>query len=146
MNSTEFCYWLQGYLELREDDKPLTAKQVQIVKDHLALVFQKVTPDRDAEPDVWPGDPQPTTAPTIDFNPFDRPDVFCAPVTAPTPPVTVPLKTDIEKIVKELDGKRREDQRDLRVYCSDVKPKTGVEYWTGRGALTLGRPGSGRIC
>jgi len=44
-----FCFWLQGYLELATagdicDD--LTDEQVKCIKDHLALVFAKVTPDR----------------------------------------------------------------------------------------------------
>jgi hypothetical protein len=144
MNSTEFAYWLQGFLELREDDKPLTSKQVQIIKDHLALVFQKVTPDRkDDEPDVWPGDPSPTIKP-FDYNPFDRPDVYCAPVTV-TPPV-VPEKPNLEEIIKKIQEKQLDDQKNVRTYCSSETPKKGVEYWSGRSGLTVGRPGTGRIC
>ena len=45
MDTTSFCYWLQGYFELSES-KMLSSRQVQIIKDHLALVFNKVTPDR----------------------------------------------------------------------------------------------------
>ena len=45
MEATDFCYWLQGFFELSEDKK-LTPKQVEIIKDHLQLVFNKVTPDR----------------------------------------------------------------------------------------------------
>ncbi len=48
MESTEFCYWLTGFFELSESDVTLTKKQVTIIKDHLALVFEKVTPDRSA--------------------------------------------------------------------------------------------------
>lgn len=44
MNSTEFTYQLQGFFELSES-KELNEKQVQIIKDHLNLVFNKVTPD-----------------------------------------------------------------------------------------------------
>lgn len=44
MTSEQFTYWLQGYLEVA-DPKTLNEKQVQIIKDHLALVFKKVTPD-----------------------------------------------------------------------------------------------------
>ena len=47
MNEREFCYWLQGFFELGgQDVVDLSAEQVQIVKDHLALVFKKVTPDK----------------------------------------------------------------------------------------------------
>ena len=45
MKPEAFVYWLQGFLEL-ENPKSLNARQTQIVKDHLALVFNKVTPDR----------------------------------------------------------------------------------------------------
>lgn len=45
MEATDFCYWLQGFFELSEGKK-LTPKQVEIIKDHLQLVFNKVTPDR----------------------------------------------------------------------------------------------------
>ena len=43
MTSNDFCYWLNGIFELSKDDN-LTTEQVKIIKDHLALVFNKVTP------------------------------------------------------------------------------------------------------
>lgn len=50
MTPEQFCYWLQGLFELRENsDAPLSARQTQVVQDHLQLVFQKVTPTRPAE-------------------------------------------------------------------------------------------------
>lgn len=45
MTPENFAYWLQGFFELAGTDN-LTPEQVKIVKDHLALVFTKVTPDR----------------------------------------------------------------------------------------------------
>jgi hypothetical protein len=39
MESKDFCYWLQGFFELSEPNKPLTTEQVQIIKNHLKLVF-----------------------------------------------------------------------------------------------------------
>lgn len=45
MESINFTYWLQGFFEI-SDSKTLNEKQVQIIKDHLDLVFTKVTPDR----------------------------------------------------------------------------------------------------
>lgn len=45
MDSKDFTYWLQGFFEI-SNEKTLNTKQVQIIKDHLALVFNKVTPDR----------------------------------------------------------------------------------------------------
>jgi len=46
MTPENFAYWLQGYFELTDDRLSLTNTQVDIIKDHLALVFTKVTPDR----------------------------------------------------------------------------------------------------
>ncbi len=45
MDSEQFVYWLHGFFEI-SDAKTLTETQVQIIKDHLDLVFNKVTPDR----------------------------------------------------------------------------------------------------
>lgn len=44
MNEKEFCYWLQGYVEI--NGSVPSEKEWQIIKDHLQLVFNKVTPDR----------------------------------------------------------------------------------------------------
>lgn len=47
MNQSEFTLWLHGYVEIcgtRPDDR-----QWEIIKDHLALVFTKVTPDRPSQ-------------------------------------------------------------------------------------------------
>ena len=43
MSPDSFCYWLNGFFEI-SDQKELTPQQVQIIKDHLDLVFKKVTP------------------------------------------------------------------------------------------------------
>lgn len=45
MSPENFCYFLQGYLETSNPEF-ISAAQTQIIKDHLALVFNKVTPDR----------------------------------------------------------------------------------------------------
>jgi hypothetical protein len=45
MTTEQFAYWLQGFLELSEN-KTINERQVKIIKDHLALVFKKETPDR----------------------------------------------------------------------------------------------------
>lgn len=45
MTTEAFIYWLQGYFEI-SDAKTLNEKQVTIVKDHLAKVLKKETPDR----------------------------------------------------------------------------------------------------
>ena len=48
MTTEQFAIWLQGFFELSEEKK-LSEKQVIIIKDHLALVFEKITPDRDSK-------------------------------------------------------------------------------------------------
>jgi hypothetical protein len=40
MTSRDFCYWLQGKLEIDGEPKPLTAEQVEVIAKHLALVFK----------------------------------------------------------------------------------------------------------
>lgn len=60
MNQSEFVFWLNGYVEIcgaRPDDR-----QWDIIKDHLTLVFNKVTPSRSSPtycsstftPTTWP--------------------------------------------------------------------------------------------
>ena len=39
MRSDQFVYWLQGYFELQGTNQVLTPEQVQIIKNHLKLVF-----------------------------------------------------------------------------------------------------------
>ena len=45
MTSREFCYWFQGFLEIRKSGPTppqglgLTADQVEMVEKHLSLVF-----------------------------------------------------------------------------------------------------------
>lgn len=39
MKSESFVYWLQGFFEISES-KELNEKQVQIIKNHLNLVFK----------------------------------------------------------------------------------------------------------
>ncbi len=43
MTPEAFCYWLQGALELG-DMKEMSPEEVKIIKDHLKLVFDKLTP------------------------------------------------------------------------------------------------------
>lgn len=45
MTAEQFAYWLQGFMEI-ENPLNLNALQTAIIKDHLALVFNKQTPDR----------------------------------------------------------------------------------------------------
>ena len=42
-NPEAFVFWLHGFFEL-SDTETLSDKQVKIIKEHLDLVFDKVTP------------------------------------------------------------------------------------------------------
>lgn len=46
MTPEQFCYWLQGFVELRsgQTGAGLTEKQWIVLKDHLTEVFKKQTP------------------------------------------------------------------------------------------------------
>jgi hypothetical protein len=44
MNERDFIYWLSGFLE-SSSSKMLFEEQVQTIKDHLALVCNKKTPN-----------------------------------------------------------------------------------------------------
>mgnify|MGYP006892947823 CR=1 FL=1 len=44
MTPENFAYWLQGFAELTPEQP--SAAQWQAIRDHLALVFEKKTPDR----------------------------------------------------------------------------------------------------
>lgn len=46
MTPEQFTYWLNGFLEL-SNPKELTEHQIIIIKDHLNIVFNKVTPNYD---------------------------------------------------------------------------------------------------
>jgi hypothetical protein len=49
MTPEQFVYWLQGCLEIT-DPKNLGEKEIQIIKDHIALVLKKETPTRLSSP------------------------------------------------------------------------------------------------
>ena len=63
MTERDFCYWLQGFFEVTGSNE-LTEKQVQIIKDHLQLVFNKQTPN------YW-SEPLTSNKPAYPFNPFE---------------------------------------------------------------------------
>jgi hypothetical protein len=48
MNYEQFTIWLHGFLEISNAES-IDKNQTQIIKDHLALLFEKKTPDRSEE-------------------------------------------------------------------------------------------------
>ena len=48
MTAEQFAYWLQGFMEVGQP-RELNHNQIQVIKDHLKLVFDKKTPDRSSQ-------------------------------------------------------------------------------------------------
>ncbi len=65
MTQDQFCYWLQGFFEMTKEEK-LSKAQIKMIKEHLALVFEKKTSNL--------GD-------------FLKPDPYKGPFTAPSDPI-----------------------------------------------------------
>ncbi len=40
MRSRDFCFWLQGFFELKDPQAVVSPEQVEIIRKHLALVFK----------------------------------------------------------------------------------------------------------
>lgn len=72
MTSEQFCYWLQGRMEMLPNQLP-TQAEWKMIQEHLATVFIKVTP-----PLYNPSNPFPYN-PTKPFMPLvgDTPMVIC---------------------------------------------------------------------
>lgn len=51
MNYEQFAIWLHGFLEI-SNVEDINKEQTQIIKDHLALLFDKKTPDRSKNKDA----------------------------------------------------------------------------------------------
>lgn len=50
MTSRDFVFWLQGFFEL-ENPKELSEKQVEVIKNHIALVFKyEIDPSYTSDP------------------------------------------------------------------------------------------------
>lgn len=56
MSPEQFCYWLQGVLEIRSlvdiTTPGMNEKEVSVIKEHLSTVFIKVTPDHSEPKDL----------------------------------------------------------------------------------------------
>jgi hypothetical protein len=52
MESTQFCYWLQGFFEIANPSE-ITAEQTEIIKNHLNLVFfHDIDPKASSDPKI----------------------------------------------------------------------------------------------
>jgi hypothetical protein len=66
MSPENFIYWLQGYFEI-SGNKKLNESQVQVIKDHLKLVFDKQTPNRETSTTIKFCNPSPFISPAGPF-------------------------------------------------------------------------------
>lgn len=63
MNERDFCYWLTGFVELTQGQPPSPA-QWKSIREHLDLVFKKVTPPVQTGP--LPSTPDPMAGKSLD--------------------------------------------------------------------------------
>jgi hypothetical protein len=111
MTPEQFTYWLQGFMEIFNPTN-LDERQTQIIKDHLNLVFEKATPNRDNIKDPYHIKPSFTPVWETDPNIF-RP-ICETPIQTETDPMKVKYCTPSEiltshMIPQGMFGKKEED-------------------------------------
>jgi hypothetical protein len=74
MDPLQFAYWLQGFSELTNE--PPTPEQWKSIKEHLATVFNKVTPPVHT-PNTYPAVISPAVQPAQFFSPTGQPIAIC---------------------------------------------------------------------
>lgn len=65
MTAEQFAYWLKGFMEVAQP-QTLNSTQIQIIQDHLKLVFDKQTPERELYGTAPIGVPN-TTQPVLPY-------------------------------------------------------------------------------
>jgi hypothetical protein len=86
MDPLQFCYWLQGFAELNNGTPP-NDMQWKAIRDHLATVFNKVTP---SYPGLGPDWQKEIIKDNNKNPPINYPPVWYGPNTTPlTGPYTV---------------------------------------------------------
>jgi hypothetical protein len=53
MKARDFCFWLQGYFEMREQGLAIPAQQAETIRKHLSLVFK-----HEIDPEMGPPEHQ----------------------------------------------------------------------------------------
>jgi hypothetical protein len=103
MTPENFAYWLNGFFEMTETNK-LSENQVLMIKDHLKLVFDKITPDTSvsAQPSVL-------NIPHWDYPPPGSPR-YCSPAhTCSLDTNTIGFKSTQPKCPQCPDGTIQKD-------------------------------------
>lgn len=93
MEPRDFCYWLQGWLEIQKPTT-ITPEQVQEIKNHLDLVFKKVTPNLGGSPRL----PFPFPPPVNEPEPL-RPMFPYPPSKTPWNPEDAPFRIDCGTLI-----------------------------------------------
>ena len=108
MTPENFAYWLQGFFELTDDGLPLTNTQVEIIKDHLTLVFTKVTPIRIEGKKFEEVIEELGIDLEEEMEKMEK-DISIPDVPTPTGPLTDEIDKSLEEIVKEWNEKNKKD-------------------------------------
>lgn len=106
MNSEAFTWWLQGFFELTGAET-LNQEQVKMIKEHLALVFTKVTSEL-GKGGYQPSSLEPMIPPATPVDGVQRAETACATWDKE---VLDKLKQDAEEIAKHMNTR-------MRSYCS----------------------------
>ncbi len=81
MTPEQFCYWLQGFAELNEDEP--NDEQWEMIKNHLGTVFDKVTPPLKKSGKVLNEDKKSPLEEAIKDMQKNRVNTYCDPYTHP---------------------------------------------------------------
>ena len=108
MTSEQFTYWLQGFMEI-SNPTTLDEKQTQIIKDHLALVFDKQTPDRTFIPPLAPMPTTPYPTPIWETDPNIFRPICETPIQTETDPMNVKYCSTAHMVPQHIFGKKKED-------------------------------------
>lgn len=126
MTPEQFVYWLQGFMEVA-NPLTLTETQIQQIKDHLNLVFDKQTPDRTyPTTDPFPIWQEPHTLPYSPYTPKWEidPNIYrpiCETTTSTTTKVD-PINLEVDASTKRLCGEIEESHNKLFCETLQVPP------------------------
>lgn len=82
MTAEQFVYWLQGFMEINDPDT-ISKSETRVIKDHLALVFDKQTMEQEIITTI----PVPTTTPVAVPNKSPIvPNIICDTTEPALPP------------------------------------------------------------
>lgn len=123
MQPTDFCYWLQGFVELNGEQP--TPEQWRSIKEHLQTVFKKVTPEVSVPN---------SSSPIIDWGtsptPYPHPFPYQGTGDRFTPPYEVTCGTDsqLQKDMQELAKDTSVNLEPFKINSIEERPNTPTTY------------------